>query len=100
MRCYNTYRCVIKGEYIDPDDMISFDSDGIDNIINFKSEICRIPKKPNPSGLIQIMSKQEMKSNEIDSPNEVDSVMMSLFKPQVQVVRKPLNIPNAVSHYR
>ena len=57
-RCYNTYRCVVKNEYIDPDEMISFDSDGIDNIINFKSEMCRIPTKPNPSGLIQIMSKQ------------------------------------------
>jgi phage terminase large subunit len=100
MRCYNTYRCVIKGEFIDPDDMISFDSEGIENIVNFKSEICRIPKKPNSSGLIQIMSKQEMKSNDIDSPNEVDSVMMSLFKPQAQVVRKPIVIPNAVNHYR
>ncbi len=81
LRCYNTYKCVVKGEYIDPDEMISFDSDGIENLINFKSEICRIPKKPNPNGLVQIMSKQEMKTLDIDSPNEVDSVMMCLFAP-------------------
>jgi len=86
-RCYNTYRCVVKGEYVDPDEMISFDSDGIDNIINFKSEICRIPSKPNPNGLIQIMSKQDMKSIEIESPNETDSVMMSLFMPAAEELK-------------
>ena len=61
---------------------------------NFKSEICRIPKKPNPNGLIQIMSKQEMKTLEIDSPNEVDSVMMSLFVPPVEIEPVTLNFAN------
>ena len=92
-RCYNTYRCVVKGEYVDPDDMISFDSDGIDNIPGLRSEICRIPKKDNPNGLIQIMNKKEMKLLDIDSPNEADSVMMCLFKPVQQVVMEKLNYP-------
>ena len=91
IRCYNTYRCVIKGEYVDPDEMISFDSDGIDNLTNFKSEMCRIPTKPNPSGLIQIMSKQEMKALGIDSPNEADSVMMCLWSPPVEIETVHLN---------
>lgn len=90
-RCYNTYRCVVKGEWVDPDEMISFDSDGIDNIPGLRSEICRIPKKHNPNGLIQIMNKKEMKTLEIDSPNEADSVMMCLFMPVVQAVMEPLN---------
>jgi len=89
-RCYNTYRCVVKGEYVDPDEMISFDSDGIDNIAGLRSEICRIPKKDNPNGLIQIMNKKEMKALDIDSPNESDSVMMGLFKPKVKAVMEPL----------
>jgi phage terminase large subunit len=80
-RCYNTYKCVARGEYVDPDNMISFDSDGIDNLASLKSQICRIPKKPQGGGLIQIMNKKEMKLNGIESPNEGDSVMMSLFKP-------------------
>ncbi len=88
-RCYNTYKCVIRGEYIDPDDMISFDSDGIDNMADLKSQLCRIPRKPNGAGLIQIMSKQDMKKLDIESPNEGDSVMMSLFKPKV-IDSKPI----------
>lgn len=86
-KCYNTYKCVVKGAYIDPDDMISFDSAGIDNLPDFKSQLCRIPKKRHGGGLIQIMSKNEMKANGIPSPNEGDSVMMSLFMPEA-VVKK------------
>ena len=92
-RCYNTYRCVVKGDYVDPDEMISFDSDGIDSISGLRSEMCRIPKKDNPNGLIQIMNKKDMKALDIDSPNEADSVMMCLFKPVQQVVMEPLNYP-------
>ena len=33
--------------------------------------------------LIQIMSKKDMKTLEIESPNESDGVMMSLFKPVI-----------------
>lgn len=78
-RLYNTYRCVIKGEYIDPDEMISFDSDGIDDLTGLRSQVCRIPLKDHQGGLIQIMSKKDMKALGIDSPNESDSVMMSLI---------------------
>ena len=92
-RCYNTYRCVIKGEYVDPDEMISFDSEGIDSVSGLRSEICRIPLKDNGGGLIQIMNKKEMKTLDIDSPNESDSVMMGLFKPVVKAVMEPLNYP-------
>jgi phage terminase large subunit len=89
-RLYNTYRCVEKGEYVDPDKMISFDTDGIPHWEVLKSELCRIPKKKNPNGLQQIMSKDEMKTLDIDSPNMADSVMMSLFKPTVAVELPPL----------
>ena len=90
-RMYNTYRCVVKGEYVDPDDMISFDSDGIESIPALRSELCRIPRKNNSNGMQQIMNKQEMKGQGIDSPGMADSLMMTMFKPPVKKARKELN---------
>lgn len=80
-RFYNTYRCVEKGEYVDPQEMISIDSDGVENMARLRSEICRVPRKNNPNGLDQIMNKAEMKHLGISSPNMADSVMMCLFMP-------------------
>lgn len=75
-RFYKTWLAVEKGQYIDPDELIAISSK-IENIRGLRSEICRIPRKPNGSGLIQIMSKQEMKDKlKIDSPNMSDCVMM------------------------
>ena len=49
----------------------------------FRSEICRIPRKPNASGKIQIMSKVEMKTKvKILSPNLADSAMMCMEIPE------------------
>ncbi len=90
-RFYNTYRCVVKGEYVDPDEMISLDSDGIENMDALRSEVCRIPRKQNPNGLEQIMNKQEMKKLGIASPNMSDSLMMALFKPPIKKKRKKLD---------
>ena len=85
-RYHNTYRCIIKGEYVDPDEMISIDSDGIESLQKYRAETCRIPLKKNPIGLIQIMSKADMKKLGIDSPNMFDSGMMSLFNPKIDTV--------------
>lgn len=89
-RFYNTYRCVVKGEYVDPSDMISIDSDGVLELQRLRSEVCRIPKKENNTGLIQLMTKQEMKRLEIDSPNMSDSMMMNLYQPPIKKIRKAL----------
>jgi len=78
---YNTYRCVVKGEYVDPEDMISIDSDGVESIDRLRSEVCRVPRKRNNTGLIQIMSKQDMKSLKIESPNMWDCITMNQFQP-------------------
>lgn len=84
-RFYRTYRAVEKGEYIDPDMLISISSD-IEAIDQLRSETCRIPRKANGSGLIQIMSKPEMLAkHKIASPNLFDSVFMSLRLPQNKV---------------
>jgi phage terminase large subunit len=93
-RFYNTYKCVVKGEYIDPELMISLDSTGIENMDALRSECCRIPSIPNGNGLIQIMNKKEMKTNGIASPNMADSLMMCMFVPPIKKVRKELNYNN------
>lgn len=81
-RFYNSYRAIVKKEYIDPDAMISLSSD-IKDLAGLKSEVCRIPLKDNGSGLIQIMSKPEMKKLGIVSPNKADCLMMLMMIPQV-----------------
>lgn len=94
-RYYNTYLAVGKGEYKDPDTLISIDS-SISCMNQLRSETCRIPLKPNGSGLIQIMSKEEMLSKHgIKSPNLFDSTFMSLVIPQViKIEQDPITIPN------
>jgi hypothetical protein len=62
--------------------MISFDSVGIDNIDNLRSELCSIPKKDTGSGLFQILSKADMKKLKIQSPNMADVVMMLQWTPK------------------
>lgn len=78
-RFYNTHLAVTRGEYRDPDTLISLSSE-IDCIDRLRSEVCRIPKKYNANGLIQIMSKQDMAKLKppIPSPNLADCLMMSM----------------------
>ena len=91
-RMYRTYKAVVKGEYHDPDEMLSFSSD-IQDMQALRSEICRIPQKQNGNGKFQIMSKIDMKRLlEIDSPNMADAVMMSLAIPD-KIVNRQAYIP-------
>jgi phage terminase large subunit len=70
------------GEMSDPDDLISFSSN-IKQLQKLRSEVCRIPKKHNSSGMIQMMSKEDMKKLGISSPNIADAVMMALEVPEL-----------------
>lgn len=74
-RMYATYLAIEKGVYTDPDDMVSLSSD-IPMLDKLRSEVCRIPSKPNGSGLKQIMTKPEMRKLKIKSPNMADCLMM------------------------
>ena len=74
-RCYLTYRAVVHGDYTNPDDMVSFAST-ISNLGKLRSELCRIPRRPNGAGFIQIMTKDEMRALKIPSPNLADAVYM------------------------
>jgi len=90
-RFENTYKAVVKGQYINPDDMLSLSSN-IPNIDQLRSEVCRIPQKRNNNGKIQIMSKIDMakKPYELPSPNMGDSLMMCMFSPKL--TGKPVKI--------
>jgi phage terminase large subunit len=92
---YNTYKCVIRGEYIDPSEMISIDSDGVEDMARLRSEVTRVPIKQNNTGLTQIMSKQEMKALEIESPGMFDSLMMSEYVPKSKKARAPIQYARA-----
>jgi phage terminase large subunit len=77
-RMLKTYQAV-NGKYSDPDDLISFSSE-IQNLDLLRAEICRIPRKYVNSGRIQLMTKQEMKSQlKLDSPNMADAVAMQML---------------------
>lgn len=80
-RFYNTYEAVVDGKYKDPEDLISISS-GIDCLPLLRSEVCRIPRKPMGSGLIQIMTKAEMRRLKIQSPNLADALMMTMITPK------------------
>jgi phage terminase large subunit len=81
-RMQRTYQAVTQGKYFDPDTLISFSSD-IECLPKLRSELCRIPRKPNANGMIQLYTKPEMKTKfKIDSPNLGDSVMELMMVPE------------------
>jgi len=93
-KMYNTYRCVKRGKYIDPENMISFESSGIENIDALRSELCSIPKKDTGNGLYQILSKADMKKLGISSPNLADAIMMTMWVPEPRQEWGELNYEN------
>lgn len=87
-KCYKTYLAVTKNEYQDPEELISFNSD-MQGLSKLRSELCRMPIKPNSNGKFELYRKDEMKSKfNLPSPNLADSVMMTMrsyTKPNAQV---------------
>lgn len=75
-RFEKTYRAVVKEQYIDPDELISISSE-CEHLQALRAEVCRIPRKRGTSNTtVQIMSKQEMRTKNIPSPNMADALMM------------------------
>lgn len=90
-RIYRTYRAVVHDEYQDPDKLLSFDS-SIELLPKLRSELCRLPIKPNANGQLELYTKEAMKSKfNLDSPNLGDSVMMTMrtMQPRINNVRMP-----------
>lgn len=82
-RFKKTFFAVEKGEYINPDELISLSSE-ISDIDQLRAELCRIPTKPNNNGKIQLMTKVEMARPPLSlpSPNLADAMMMAMHSPQ------------------
>lgn len=75
-RIYRTWQAVDQGVYQDPEKLISFDS-SIGLLSKLRSELCRMPIKPNSNGLLDLYTKQEMKAKfKFPSPNLADCCMM------------------------
>lgn len=75
-RVYRTYRAVAYGEFCDPDLLISFSSE-CESLKGLRSELCRLPIKPNPNGF-ELYTKAEMRKKfKVRSPNLADCVMMT-----------------------
>lgn len=99
-RMFRTWLAVEKGKYINPDDLISFSSK-IPDLRRLRSELCRIPRKENGAGKIQIMNKVQMKQMNIESPNLGDSVMMTLAAGQLHAQQDvDCSVPEAFSAFR
>jgi phage terminase large subunit len=80
-RFKTTYEAVVNGKYTSPDELISISSD-IKLLDKLRSEVCRIPRKPNGAGKIQLMTKKEMKDKyDIDSPGMADCLAMGEESP-------------------
>jgi len=102
-RIYRTYEAVEKGKYHDPETLISFSS-GITELTKLRAELCRMPKKPNANGMLDLYSKVVMKAKfKIPSPNLADSVKMLYKVPKVidiGGVKRPQAIKVIGSTYR
>ncbi len=76
-RFRKTYRAVTFKEYFDPSELIFINSE-MKELDELKSELIKVQRKRIPgSQMIQIVSKEEMKRNDIPSPNRADSLVMS-----------------------
>jgi len=82
-RMWLTFKAVKMKAYIDPDEIISIAGD-MPLLNKLRSEVCRIPKKHNNAGKIQLMSKDEMwRKHKIVSPNIADCFAMAMEIPEI-----------------
>lgn len=76
-KIYRTHQAVTNRVMTDPENLISFSSD-CESLKTLRSELCRMPIKPNSSGLFELYTKKEMREKfKVRSPNCADVVMMS-----------------------
>lgn len=76
-RIYRTFKAIEDGVMADPELLISISSD-CESLKTLRAELCRMPIKPNSSGLFELYSKKEMREKfKVRSPNCADVLMMS-----------------------
>lgn len=98
-RFEKTYRAVVKGEYIDPEELISLCGD-IECLPKLKSELVKVQRKRIAgSRLIQLVSKEEMKAKGIPSPNMADALVMAFANP-AKLDHAAVHIPRPIQPKR
>lgn len=76
-RIYRTYMAIEHNVMTDVDKLISFSSK-CESLSTLRSELCRMPIKPNAAGLFEMYTKKEMREKfKVRSPNCADVLMMS-----------------------
>lgn len=83
-RFYNTYRARVKGEYVNPDEMISLDSEGVGEYMSkLRAECCRLPRKRNANQKFDVMDKKTLRSKyKMASPGMADVLSMLMLPPE------------------
>jgi len=94
-----TYLAVVKGEYHNPDELMSISSDCDYSLI---SELSRPMRVYDNAGRIGVESKQQMKSRGVESPNLADQLIYSYDMESVPVIEsiKPVYIPQRKSAFK
>lgn len=93
-RFEKTYRAVEKGQYIDPDELISLSSDIPEKtLLKLRSELTRVQRKRGQNSFIQVESKDDMLKRQVASPNMADSLVMCFANLPPKVRSKPLEYP-------
>lgn len=93
-RFENTYKAVVKGEYIDPEHLISISSTiDKDTLHKFRKETTRIERKRGGLGnaFVQIISKADMD----ESPNLFDAVVYAFANPDPQPEYEEIDFASA-----
>lgn len=85
-----TYRAVEKGQYLDPEKLISLSSDGIKDLSLLKSELTQVKRKLTNNSIIQIESKADMAKRGVKSPNMADAIVMAFANPPISDTFKEL----------
>jgi phage terminase large subunit len=89
-RMEQTYKAVVHGQYIDPEQLISISSE-IPLLMKLRAEVCGIPRKKSFSGKIALMSKEEMKNKyHRKSPNMADCLAMGEELPELMTAAPEL----------
>ena len=94
-----TYLAVVKGEYHNPDELMSISSDCDPNMV---SELSRPMRVYDNAGRIGVESKQQMKSRGVESPNLADQLIYSYDMGSIPVIEsiKPVYIPQRKSAFK
>lgn len=76
-RIFRTYQAVVNNKFCDPELLFSISSN-CQSLKVLRSELCRMPIKPNMTGRFELYTKKEMREKfKVKSPNCADAVMMS-----------------------